>query len=161
MNNQSDMCNGVFAPVCNPQVCDVPRIPYQQDLVNGMGYVRDLMDCCAESFVYFHIHIYRKLEDVFGELKVTDECGRILMHSTKLESYHSPNENSMIADFHISNEKSGKSRELAVFASIASQCEEAKFYMYSAPLFEREIRLGGEVMNGTIEIEKSLVDHNH
>lgn len=39
MNNHSDMCNGVFAPVCNPEVCHVPRIPYAQDLVIGMGFV--------------------------------------------------------------------------------------------------------------------------
>lgn len=159
MNN--DSCNGVFAPVCSPEVCDVPRIPYEQTLTEGRGYIYNRMSNCRCAKVEFRIKIYRRLFDVFGELRVEDEYGRTIIHSEKLEAYHSPTESAMVAIFHYEDSMSHRERELSVFASVETANQPAKMYMYSAPLFDAEVVLGGIVDCGMVKIEKSLVDHEH
>ena len=91
----SNMCNGVFAPVCSPEVCDVPRIPYYQDLVTGSGFVKNSNENDSDFYVEFNIHIYRELFDVFGKLKVIDEQGKTIIYSEQLEAYHAPSEGNM------------------------------------------------------------------
>lgn len=159
MNN--DTCNGVFAPVCSPEVCDVPRIPYEQTLMEGRGYVKNRKSKYGCAEVKFSIKVTRILFDVFGELRVVDEKGRTLIHSEKIEAYHSPTESAMVAIFHYEDSMSHRSRELSVFASVETAYQPAKMYMYSAPLFDAEVVLGGKVEDGMIRIEKSLVDHDH
>lgn len=159
MNN--DSCDSVFAPVCSPQVCNVPRIPYEQILVQGGGYISNRMCMCPCNQVEFSILIYRKLYDVFGVLRVMDEQRGTFIYSEKLEAYHSPKENAMVAIFHYEDQCSHNTRELAVYASIESENQAAKMYMYSAPLFDAEVMLGGEIECGSIKIEKSLAEHQH
>lgn len=159
MNN--DNCNGVFAPVCSPQVCDVPRIPYEQTLMEGMGYIDNRMSSFGCAKVQFKIRVYRRLYDVFGKLCVLDEYGRILIYSEQMEAYHSPKEDAMVAIFHYEDSRSHHAREISVYASVGTANQPAKFYMYSAPLSDDEVQFGGIVRSGMIKIEKSLVDHEH
>ena len=159
MNN--DSCNGVFAPVCSPEVCDVPRIPYEQTLTEGRGYIYNRMSNCRCDKVEFEIKVYRRLYDVFGELRVVDAMGRTIIHSEKMEAYHSPTESAMVAIFHYEDSVTHGARELSVFASVETEHQPAKMYMYSAPLFDPEVQLGGNVECGMIKIEKSLVEHQH
>ncbi len=158
---KNDFCDGVFAPVCAPEVCDVPRIPYYQDLVVGEGYVKNNMEKSFNSHVKFCIHIYRELFDVFGELMVLDECGETVIYSKKLECYHSPNEEKMVAIFHFDDKHRGHSKELSVYASTPTCKQAAKFYIYSAPLMDPAVCIGGVVECGTIKITESLVEHDH
>lgn len=159
MNN--DSCNGVFAPVCSPEVCDVPRIPYEQILMEGRGYIKNRKSKYGCAEVKFKIKVTRRLFDVFGELRVVDEKGRTIIHSEKMEAYHSPTEDAMVAIFHYEDSKTHRARELSVFASVETEDQPAKMYMYSAPLFDAEVVFGGKVEDGMIRIEKSLVDHEH
>ena len=159
MNNHD--CNGVFAPVCSPEICDVPRIPYEQTLMEGRGYIknRKSMYGCAE--VKFKMKVTRRMFDVFGELRVVDGKGRMIIHSEKMEAYHAPTEDAMVAIFHYEDSMSHQTRELSVFASVETDSQPAKMYMYSAPLFDGEVVFGGKVEDGMIRIEKSLVDDEH
>lgn len=157
----SDMCNGVFAPVCSPEVCDVPRIPYYQDLVIGSGCVKQTNEKDSCTNVKFQIRIYRELLDVFGKLKVVDDQGETIIYSERLEAYHAPSEKNMVAIFHFDDPETESARELAVFASTPSCKREAMFYIYSAPLIGKEICIGGTVEDGTITIEESLVEQEH
>ena len=162
---KTDFCDGVFAPVCSPEVCYVPRIPYKQNLVVGHGFVESstesLMESSSDGYVKFHIYIYRELFDVFGKLTVEDCQGNRIIHSTKLECYHAATEEKMVAIFHFDDPMTMSSKELSVYASPATCKQRAKFFVYSAPLFDRGICFGGPVKNGTIKIEKSLVEHMH
>lgn len=153
------MCNGVFKPVCSPEVCDVPKIPYSQDLVKGKGFIED-RNCCKDTReLIFKLHIYRELMDVFGELEIMEPNGNCVIYSDRLEAYHAPTEENIIAVFHYVDKNSKKSRELAVFAKTDTESSPAKFYIYSAPLNQQEIYLGGIVKNGFIKIEISDVQH--
>ncbi len=158
---KTDFCDGVFAPVCSPEVCDVPRIPYKQTLVIGHGIVKDSMENDSEGYDKFYIHIYREFFDVFGKLTVEDSQGNQILNSTKLECFHGPTEEKMVAIFHFDDPMTESSKELAVYASTPTCKQRAKFFIYSAPLYDEGICLGGVVKDGSIRIEKSLVEQEH
>lgn len=159
MDNQ--MCNGVFAPVCSPEVCDVPKIPYYQDLMIGYGFVNRSCDDDSSGEVRFQIKIYRKLLDVFGRLRVEDQYGNVLLVSEQLEAYHAATEEKMVAIFHYDDPNTESSRELTVYASTPTKKKEAKFYIYSAPLMDETICIGGTVKDGDIIIKQSEVELEH
>lgn len=158
-DDMQSMCNGVFEPVCSPEVCNVPKIPYYQDLVIGKGKI---MECnCFENNmeIIFRLHIYRELMDVFGKLELMGPTGTSLMYSDRLEAYHAPTEDYIIAVFHYVY-GNNKSREVVVFAKASQKRSNGKLYIYSAPIGADEINIGGKVINGSIEIEVSDVKHN-
>ena len=72
-DDMQSMCNGVFEPICSPEVCNVPKIPYYQDLVIGEGKIMQC-NCFGKPMeITFRLHIYRELMDVFGKLELMDQ----------------------------------------------------------------------------------------
>ena len=52
-DHSDNMCEGVFAPICEPEVCDIPRIPRKQNLVVGNGTIcKDQIKVEDENFIY-------------------------------------------------------------------------------------------------------------
>ena len=158
-DDMQSMCNGVFEPVCSPEVCNIPKIPYHQDLVIGKGKIIERNCYEKTKEITFRLHIYRELMDVFGKIELMGPTGTCLIYSDRLEAYHAPTEDNIIAVFHYVY-GNNKSRELAVFAKASNKCSNGKLYIYSAPIGAEEINIGGKVMNGFIEIEVSDVKHD-
>ena len=163
-NGHGSMCNGVFAPVCEPEVCDIPRFPHSQDLVVGNGTIDEAKcsndkESCLKG-MRFTIHIYREFTENFGEFALFDCYGALIFKSKKLECYHSPNEDSMVAIFHVAFDDD-TSREITVFGKKETCESPAALYVYSAPLYHEEIRLGSELLQGKLNIYKDSMQHEH
>jgi len=168
------MCNGVFAPICEPEVCDIPRFPHSQDLVVGNGTIRkgtigdeiivedhclNKKMCCIQE-TRFTIHIYREFTSHFGEFALYDFYGALLLKSKKLECYHAPDEDSMVAIFHVAFDDD-TSREVTVYANKETCESPAALYVYSAPLFHEEIRVGSKLLQGELNLYPDKMSHEH
>lgn len=156
------MCHGVFAPICEPEVCDIPRILHYQDLVVGDGVITqntNEIGYCKETY-QFHIHIYRRFLSYFGEFTLWDSKGVIMVESDQLECFHTKSKDKMVAIFHVVYEDE-TSREVTVYAKPSSCKESASLYVYSAPLFHEEISIGSDLIQGKIEIFLDEAGHEH
>lgn len=195
MNNSSNhhqnkrchnsMCNGVFSPICEPEVCDIPRMPHFQDLVVGNGTIvtseKDIED--IEHAYQFTIKIYREFMDYFGYFTLLDSAGDTIIESNQLECYHTKTTDKMVAIFHVLLEDD-TSREVTVYAKPATTehedptehkggCQpkdapdeddtpdEAALYVYSAPLFDEEIKIGSNLVDGEIKIFLDMMAEDH
>ncbi|WP_455715378.1 hypothetical protein [Anaerosporobacter sp.] len=188
------MCSSVFGPICEPEVCDIPRFPHTQDLVIGNGTICGDQECsCEEEETYlykkidyqysdrclddpdlcehgcyddctqkyrFTIHIRREFTSHLGEFVLYDGLGKFIFRSEKLECYHAPTKDTMVAIFHVAL-ADGASREITIYAK-NNTCESpAALYVYSAPLFDTEIRVGSELLQGELTIfpDKFVQEH--
>lgn len=64
-NQFESMCNSVFKPACSPEVCNIPKVPYHQNLVIGRGKIRKYTDNKTYEELIFKLNIYRELEEVY------------------------------------------------------------------------------------------------
>lgn len=191
-STSNNMCNSVFGPICEPEVCDIPRFPHSQDLVVGNGTICGNQACFSEETTEentfdkkpdyecetdcehgcydeetdclkqyrFTIHIYREFTAHLGEFVLYDGLGKLILSSNKLECYHAPTENNMVAIFHVVLED-GTSREIIIYAKNKT-CESlAALYVYSAPLFDTEIKIGSALLQGELNIYPDKMGHDH
>lgn len=160
--SSESMCHGVFAPICEPEVCDIPRMPHYQDLVVGDGIVglrTEGIQPCKETY-QFNIHVYRRFLSYFGEFTLWDSKGMVMVESEQLECYHTKSKDKMVAIFHVVYEDE-TSREITVYAKPSTCKEAASLYVYSAPLFHEEILIGSDLIQGKIEIFLDEAGHEH
>ncbi|MBQ9012385.1 MAG: hypothetical protein IJ094_02285, partial [Bacilli bacterium] len=64
-NQFESMCNSVFKPACSPEVCNIPKVPYHQNLVIGRGKRRKYTATKTYEELIFKLNIYRELEEVY------------------------------------------------------------------------------------------------
>lgn len=158
----SNMCNGVFAPVCAPEVCNVPRMQHTQDLVIAHGtFINESVDLKLQEAISFKLHIYREMQVYKGELEIEDTQQKTLFNSTILTHYEVNKENEILAVFQIEEHGASHTRALSVYAVPQHHLEPAKFYAYSAPLREHIIALGGIMFIGEIKVFKDQTTHGH
>ncbi len=192
-STSNSMCNSVFGPICEPEVCDVPRFPHSADLVVGNGTICGDNECtCEEKTVKaplyernnqenetkrcekgcydentnclkqyrFTIRIHREFTAHLGEFSLYDGLGKLLFSSKKLECYHAPTGDNMVAIFHVVLEDE-TSREVTIYAKNKNCESPAALYVYSAPLFETEIKVGSELLQGELNIYPDNIGHDH
>ena len=150
MSHMSDnMCHGVFAPVCAPEVCNVPRIPHQEVLVEGQGAFSDIK---TQKEIYFTIFVERIMEVYKGELELKDEEEGIEIKADVLKFFETDGKTHMLAIFH--DECIG----IDITVTVHQEEENStQMFVYSAPMEAEVIELGGEVVCGSIKL---YVDHN-
>lgn len=148
----SSMCNGVFAPVCAPEVCNVPRIPHHQVLVKGHGI---LLDTKTQKEICFTIFVERIMQVYKGELELKSEESGIEVQADVLKFFESDGKTHMLAIFH----DECKDQDITVTVTIHQEEEEksTQMFAYSAPMEIEVIDLGGKVVSGSINL---YVDHN-
>ena len=176
--SSSSMCNGVFAPVCCNGVCTVSRMPHRVDIVLGAGMFENEAEPeepeepgepvdpedpeepePEKANAQFKIRIFKEFSRYKGELLIADHENGILIHSEKLECFHSDFRTKMVAIFHIPEGPTTGSYELTVYASPAYCTLPAKFHAFSAPLCGEGIFIGGNVSVGDIMICKDKKQH--
>lgn len=96
-HSSSNMCSGVFAPVCAPEVCNVPRIPHHQKLVEGVGCI---LDTESQQKTHFSILVEREMQVYKGVFKAqgTGEC--VLINAQVLKFFEGNGKTHMFAVFH-------------------------------------------------------------
>ncbi|BBF43677.1 hypothetical protein lbkm_2365 [Lachnospiraceae bacterium KM106-2] len=156
-NNCTSMCNGVFKPVCEPEVCDVPRMSHYQDLAVGKGVIQ----LRNSDKLSFKLNIYRIQEDIFGEFLIRDHYTKTHLYADRIECYHAMMEEKFVAIFHIDYGEDEPSRELAVYGTIGNCNEAPKLYVYSAPFGHNEVSIGGRLCSGFIEIYENQMEMGH
>lgn len=199
-STSNSMCGSVFGPICEPEVCDIPRFPHTQDLVVGNGTICGDQECSCEEVpdetsleeeitqrsetnrciddsdrcengcqdeetdctkqYRFTIHIRREFTTHLGEFALYDGLGKLIVRSEKLECYHSPTKDTMVAIFHVALDN-GTSREVTIYAKNKICESPAALYVYSAPLFDAEIRVGSELLQGELNIFSDKVSQEH
>lgn len=163
-DHSDGMCNGVFAPICEPEVCDIPRPPRRQDLVVGNGTIGENqiteVEMCHDKNYRFTIHIFREFTDHFGRFTLFNDQGAPLMKSDRLECYHAPTEDNMVAIFHVTLDD-GTSREVTVYGKTNICDSPAALYVYSAPLYHEEINVGSDLLQGELKIYMDQMSHDH
>ena len=174
--SSSSMCN--FKPVCCNGICPVPRMPHKVDVVLGAGMFENEAEPeepeepgepvdpedpeepePEKANAQFKIRIFKEFSRYKGELLIADHENGILIHSEKLECFHSDFRTKMVAIFHIPEGPTTGAYELTVYASPAYCTIPAKFHAFSAPLCGEGIFIGGNVSVGDIMICKDKKQH--
>ena len=149
MCHMSDnMCNGVFGPVCAPEICNVPRIPHQQTLVAGQGI---LIDTEGGQKIEFNIFIEREMQVYRGELKLQDKEKGINICADVLKYYEGHEETHILAIFQEAD------TEQDITISIHKGEKQTLFFAYSTSLHPEILDLRGKLVLGKINI---YADHN-
>lgn len=180
MNHMSSsMCNGVFKPVCAPEVCNVPRIPHQETLVEGKGI---LLDTDSRQGIDFNIFVEREMQVYRGSLELKGlKCDGIGVKAGRLKFFESDGMTHMQAIFY--EESTGRNIMVTVYKGEEEEEEKeeeaeekeekekgkgkkgcqgheqeiTQLFIYSAPIGAEPINLGGKVVGGKIEL---YADHN-
>ena len=146
----SSMCNGVFAPVCAPEVCNVPRIPHHQVLVKGKG---TLLDIKSQKKIRFTVFVEREMQVYKGKLELQGKENGIEVQADVLKLYEGDGKTHMLALFHA--ECTGQ--DIMVTVQKDEEQKSTQMFAYSAPIEAEVIDLGGKVVSGGIKL---YVDHN-
>ncbi|WP_410495214.1 hypothetical protein QTL86_14145 [Cellulosilyticum sp. ST5] len=174
----SSMCNGVFAPVCAPEVCNVPRIPHHEVLVDGQGI---LLDTQSQKEICFTIFVEREMQVYKGELELQDIGKEIKVRADVLKFFESNGKTHMLAIFH--EEASTRDIVITVYQEEQSEQEKEKekekeqghqveqgnqrhpgheerstqIFIYSTSVQAGATNLGGALIAGDIKL---YIDHN-
>lgn len=164
-HSSSNMCNGVFAPVCAPEICNVPRIPHHEVLVDGKG---TLLDNESQNKIHFTIFVEREMQVYKGRVEVTDAGDEIIIKAQMLKFFEGNGKTHMLAIFH--EETTNRDIVVTVYQGEEEhQGEEGhqrhqeheqkptQIFIYSTSMEEALINLTGELIAGDI---KMYIDHN-
>lgn len=167
MNHMSSsMCNGVFAPVCAPEICNVPRIPHHEILVKGQDV---LLDMGGPQKIYFNILVEREMQVYRGNLELKDlKCDGISIKADGLKFFESDGMARMQVIFH--EKSTGRNIMVTVYKGKKEdegkeehqkhqghEQELTQVFIYSASSEADLINLSGKVVSGKIEL---YADHN-
>ncbi len=83
-HSSSNMCNGVFAPVCAPEICNVPRIPHHEKLVEGRGCI---LASESQQRITFNILVEREMQVYKGVFKARDSGDGIAICAEDLKFF--------------------------------------------------------------------------
>ena len=164
-HSSSNMCNGVFAPVCAPEICNVPRIPHHEILVEGKGI---FLDTESQNKIYFTIFVEREMQVYRGEVEIKDREDKVMMKAEILKFFESDGKAHMLAIFH--EEATNRDIVVTIYGGEEKQQGEHghqrhaghgkkpdQMLIYSTSMEEAPINLWGDVIAGTI---KMYTDHN-
>ena len=149
------MCNGVFAPVCAPEVCNVPRIPHHEILVEGQGII---LDAESGEQMAFIILVEREMQVYRGKLIIAGNKGNMgIINASMLKYFEGDGENHVLALFHEMN----PDRNIMLTIQQKHMEMPAQIYVYSSPLEANPLKLGGEVVSGEVKIYEDHNVHEH
>ena len=168
----SSMCNGVFESVCAPEVCNVPRIPHHEVLVDGQGI---LLDIQSQKEICFTIFVEREMQVYKGEFELQDIGKEIKVRADVLKLFESDGKTHMLAIFHeeattrdsvITVYQEEKSEEVQEQGHQVEQGDQrhpgheegsTQIFIYSTSMQAGATNLGGSLIAGDIKL---YVDHN-
>jgi len=96
-HSSCSMCHGVFAPVCEPEICNVPRIPHHQKLVEGTGCI---LASESQQRIIFNILVEREMQVYKGVFKAQDSENDITICADVLKFFEGDGKTYMLAIFH-------------------------------------------------------------
>ena len=150
MLNGHNMCNGVFKPVCAPEICNVPRIPHHEILAEGQGI---LLDTISWQEIRFNLMIERTMQLYSGSLILQSPWGYLTIKSPELKFFESDGDTHLLAIFY--DEPTG--RDITVTIHQNDTPHSTQIFIHSASIVNELINLNGIVVSGDIEL---YADHN-
>lgn len=145
-----NMCNGVFAPVCAPEICNVPRMPHHEKLVKGEGHIQDNEN---HQKIYFKTLVEREMQVYKGVFQLEDLEAGIEINADSLKFFESDGKTYMLALFH--EKSTGKDMLVKVYQE--EEQEAAQFIIYMIASEGEPISIVGALVEGSI---KFYMDHN-
>lgn len=145
-----NMCNGVFAPVCAPEICNVPRIPHHEKLVEGEGRIQDNY---SQQNIYFKMLVEREMQVYKGVFKLEGVEAGIEMKAEVLKFFESDGKTYMLALLH--EKSTGKDMMVKVYQNEGQAA--AQFFIYMIASEGEPTSIVGALVEGSI---KFYVDHN-
>ena len=182
-HSSSNMCNGVFKPVCAPEICDVPRIPHHEKLVEGKG---SILDNVSGQRITFNILVEREMQVYKGVFEAQDTGGGMAIKARILKFFEGDGKTYMLAIFyeettdrdiivtvykgdkgdegeqghqeHQKHKKHKKHKKHQKHQGHPEHDQEAtQVFIYSTSREATLINLGGKLVAGDIKL---YVDHN-
>ena len=144
------MCNGVFAPVCAPEICNVPRIPHHETLVTGHGI---LLDTISQQNINFNLLIERTMQVYKGYLYLNGPSLFIDLSNSILKLFESDGQHSMTAVFY----DESTNRNMIVTLHQDHMTHTSQLLIYSSSNLTDLIHIQGNVIFGDTYI---AMDHN-
>lgn len=144
------MCNGVFAPVCSPEICNVPRIPLHETLVIGEGI---LLDTINGQNINFSLLIERTMQVYKGQLYLQSPLFTINLPSHALKFFETDGHLYMSALFYDDMMK----RNIFVTIHQDHHLQATQFFIDSTSTITELIHIQGSLVSGTVNI---YTDHN-
>lgn len=167
-HSSSNMCNGVFAPVCAPEICNVPRIPHHQKLVEGEGCI---VDNESQQRIIFTILVEREMQVYKGIFKARDTKDSMTINARGLKFFEGDGKTYMLAIFY--EEMTDRDIIVTVYKVDEGHQEHQEYqehpehprhdqeatqvFIYNTSREAKLINLGGELVAGDIKL---YVDHN-
>ena len=164
-HSSSDMCNGVFKPVCAPEICNVPRIPHHEKLVEGKG---SILDNVSGQRITFNILVEREMQVYKGVFKAQDAGDGMTIKARILKFFEGDGKTYMLAIFY--EEMTDRDIIVTVYKGDEGEQghqehqehpehaqEATQVFIYSTSREATLINLGGELVAGDIKL---YVDHN-
>ena len=143
-------CNGVFAPVCAPEICNVPRIPHHETLVTGEGV---LLDMTSGQNISFSLLIERTMQVYQGHLYMQGSTFYIHIDKSTLKLFESDGHLHMSALFY----EESTQRNIFVTLHQDHHSHTSHLFIDSTSTMAELIHIEGHLISGSTNI---YTDHN-
>ena len=144
-----NMCNGVFSPVCAPEICNVPRAPHHEILAEGQGI---LLNSITNQPIRFNIFIERTMQIYKGIFELYDSLGNLNIQANELKFFESNGNSYLFALFY---EESTNNITVTIHQN--HMLHSTQIFINSASLMTDLINLTETVISGNIKL---YADHN-
>lgn len=149
-----NMCNGVFAPVCAPEICNVPRIPHYQILVTGEGIV---LDTDSGQNISFNLLIERFMQVYKGQLFLQAPSFNIIIPSQNLKFFETDGHLHMSVLFY----EESTQRNILVTLHQSHMSMPTQLFIYSVSNMDSLIHIQGNLVSGTTNLYADSNVHAH
>nr|WP_302598832.1 hypothetical protein [uncultured Cellulosilyticum sp.] len=151
----NSMCNGVFSPVCAPEVCNVPRMSHHETLIEGGGTI---LDRRSGTRMNFTVLIEREMQVYKGKIQLTSEINGITMVNVEaLKYFEGDGEHYGVALF----KEDGSTQSILFTLQHQHVDKGAQIYVYATDLQGAPINIEGEVIAGELKFYKDHNVHEH
>lgn len=150
----TNMCNGVFAPVCAPEICNVPRIPHHEILAEGQGI---LLDDTTKMDIQFNIFVERVMQVYKGKFEFQDPPNSINLNMSELKFFESDGYTHLVALFH--NPTTHQNTTVTLYQD--SMLKSTHLFIHSTSIMTQPINLSGLVTSGTLHLYPDHNVHDH
>lgn len=148
------MCHGVFAPVCAPEICNVPRIPHQEILVTGRGI---LLDTISHENIHFNLLIERIMQVYKGQLYLQSPSFTINLATSVLKFFETDGHLHMSALFYDENSQ----RNISVTLHQNHLPQQPQLYIDSTSNPAELIHIQGTLISGSTNLYTDHHVHGH
>lgn len=150
----TNMCNGVFAPVCAPEVCNVPRIPHQETLAEGQGI---FLDDTTRVPITLNLFVERIMQTYRGKLEFQNPTTSTHLIMDDLKFFESDGSTHLIALFH--NSTTNSDTMLTLYQDPTHHT--TKLFLYSISMTQQVTSYSGMLTSGMIHLYPDHNVHDH